>query len=126
MASSSGWSHWDWSCAWPSAVPVDLELAAEDRLPEPVEVAAYYVVSEALTNTTKHASASHARVAVEHRDGVLWLSVGDDGVGGADLERGSGLIGLRDRVEAIGGSIQVTSLPGEGTVIAVELPLRPA
>ena len=109
-----------------SAVPVDLELGAEDRLPEPVEVAAYYVISEALTNTAKHARASHARVAVQQRDGVLWLSVGDDGVGGAEPARGSGLIGLRDRVEALGGSIQVTSRSGEGTVIAVELPLRPA
>jgi signal transduction histidine kinase len=106
-----------------SAVPVDLELAAGDRLPEPVEVAAYYVVSEALTNTAKHARASHARVAVHKRDGVLSLSVGDDGVGGADPGRGSGLIGLRDRVEALGGSIQVTSHSGEGTVVAVELPL---
>ena len=109
-----------------SAVPVDLEFGAEDRLPEPVEVAAYYVISEALTNTAKHARASHARVAVQQRDGVLWLSVGDDGVGGAEPARGSGLIGLRDRVEALGGSIQVTSRSGEGTVIAVELPLRPA
>lgn len=109
-----------------SAIPVDLELAAEGRLPEPVEVAAYYVVSEALTNTTKHASASHALVAVEQRDGVLKLSVGDDGVGGVEPARGSGLVGLRDRVESLGGSIQVTSRPGEGTVIAVELPLRPA
>jgi signal transduction histidine kinase len=108
-----------------SAVPVDLELGAEERLPEPVEVAAYYVVSEALTNTVKHARASHARVAVQQRDGVLWLSVGDDGVGGAEPARGSGLIGLRDRVEALGGSIQVTSHSGEGTVIAVELPLQP-
>jgi signal transduction histidine kinase len=109
-----------------SAVPVDLELAAEDRLPEPVEVAAYYVVSEALTNTTKHARASHARVTVQQRDSALWLSVGDDGVGGAEPARGSGLIGLRDRVEALGGSIEVTSRSGEGTVVAVELPLRPA
>jgi signal transduction histidine kinase len=109
-----------------SAVPVELELGAEERLPESVEVAAYYVISEALTNTAKHARASHARVAVQQRDSVLWLSVGDDGVGGAEPARGSGLIGLRDRVEALGGSIQVTSRPGEGTVIAVELPLRPA
>jgi signal transduction histidine kinase len=109
-----------------SAVPVDLELAAEDRLPEPVEVAAYYVVSEALTNTTKHARASYARVTVQQRDSVLWLSVGDDGVGGAEPARGSGLIGLRDRVEALGGSIEVTSHSGEGTVVAVELPLQPA
>jgi signal transduction histidine kinase len=91
-----------------------------------VEVAAYYVISEALTNTAKYGRASHARVTVQQRDSVLWLSVGDDGVGGAEPARGSGLIGLRDRVEALGGSIQVTSRPGEGTVIAVELPLRPA
>jgi signal transduction histidine kinase len=109
-----------------SGVPVELELRAEDRFAGPVEVAAYYVISEALTNTAKHARASHARVAVRQHDGVLWLSVGDDGVGGAEPARGSGLIGLRDRVEALGGSIQVTSLPGEGTVIAAELPLRPA
>jgi signal transduction histidine kinase len=63
---------------------------------------------------------------VQPRDGVLWLSVGDDGVGGAEPARGSGLIGLGDRVEALGGSIQVTSHSGKGTVIAVELPLRPA
>jgi signal transduction histidine kinase len=91
-----------------------------------VEVAAYYVISEALTNTVKHARASHARVAVHKRDGALWLSIGDDGVGGAEPARGSGLIGLRDRVEALGGSIQLTSRSGEGTVIAVELPLQPA
>jgi signal transduction histidine kinase len=109
-----------------SAVPVELEFGAEERLPEPVEVAAYYVISEALTNTAKHAHASYARVAVQQRDSVLWLSVGDDGVGGAEPARGSGLIGLRDRVEALGGSIQVTSPAGEGTMIAVELPLRPA
>jgi signal transduction histidine kinase len=65
-------------------------------------------------------------VAVQQRDSVLWLSVGDDGVGGAEPVRGSGLIGLRDRVEALGGSIQITSPAGEGTMIAVELPLRPA
>jgi signal transduction histidine kinase len=70
--------------------------------------------------------ASYARVAVQQRDSVLWLSVGDDGVGGAEPARGSGLIGLRDRVEALDGSIQITSPAGEGTMIAVELPLRPA
>jgi signal transduction histidine kinase len=95
-----------------SAVPVELELGAEERLPALVEVAAYYVISEALTNTAKHARASYARVAVQQRDSVLWLSVGDDGVGGAEPARGSGLIGLRDRVEALGGSIQITSPAG--------------
>ena len=94
------------------------------RLPVPLEVAAYYVVSEALTNATRHASASTVRVAVELRGGSLHLSIRDDGVGGADPARGSGLIGLRDRAEALGGSIEVSSPPGEGTLILVELPLR--
>jgi signal transduction histidine kinase len=88
-------------------------------------VAAYYVVSEALTNTTKHARASHTHVAVEQRDTLLHLSIRDDGVGGADPAGGSGLIGLRDRVQALGGSIEVTSRPGDGTAILVELPLQP-
>ncbi|MDT7701950.1 MAG: hypothetical protein QOJ30_4275, partial [Pseudonocardiales bacterium] len=97
----------------------------EARPPDPTEVAAYYVVSEALTNTTKHARASHAHVAVEQRDALLHLSIRDDGVGGADPAGGSGLIGLRDRVQALGGSIEVTSRPGDGTAILVELPLQP-
>jgi signal transduction histidine kinase len=109
-----------------SAVPVELDVRAETRFPEPVEVAAYYVVSEALTNTTKHARASLTRVAVEERDGNLRVSVRDDGVGGAEPRRGSGLIGLRDRVEALGGSIDVRSGAGEGTLIVVELPRQPA
>src|SRR6266849_8442574 len=94
------------------------------RLPEPIEVAAYYVVSEALTNATKHARASVVRGAVEERDDSLHLSIRDDGVGGADPARGSGLTGLRDRVEALGGSLEVSSPPGEGTLILVQLPLR--
>jgi signal transduction histidine kinase len=88
-------------------------------------VAAYYVVSEALTNTTKHAHASHARVTVEQRDAHLHLSIRDDGTGGADPAGGSGLIGLRDRVHALSGSIEVNSPPGGGTAILVELPLQP-
>jgi signal transduction histidine kinase len=87
-------------------------------------VATYYVVSEALTNVTKHARASYARVAVEQRDGLLHLSIRDDGVGGADPASGSGLIGLRDRVQALAGSIEVLSPPGEGTAIVVDLPLQ--
>jgi signal transduction histidine kinase len=106
-----------------SPVPVELVIRTESRFPEPAEAATYYVVSEALTNTTKHASASRAHVAVEERAGCLCLSVRDDGVGGADPE-GSGLTGLRDRVEALGGSIDVRSRPGEGTLIQVRLPLR--
>jgi signal transduction histidine kinase len=108
-----------------AALPVELDIRTEARPPDPTEVAAYYVVSEALTNTTKHARASHAHVAVEQRDALLHLSIRDDGVGGADPAAGSGLIGLRDRVQALGGTIEVSSRPGDGTAILVELPLQP-
>ncbi len=109
-----------------SAVPVDLDLdvRAETRLPAPVEVAAYYVVSEALANAAKHAHASLVRVAVQVRHGDLELSVRDDGSGGADPARGSGLIGLADRVDALGGTIEVASPAGQGTTLRVTLPLR--
>jgi signal transduction histidine kinase len=107
-----------------SAVPVELEVRAETRLPEPVEVAAYYVVSEALTNTAKHAHASEAHVTVEARDGVLELSIRDDGSGGADPARGSGLIGLTDRVDALGGTIEVASPVGQGTTLLITLPIE--
>jgi signal transduction histidine kinase len=105
-----------------SAVAVELDARIEARLPEPVEVAAYYVVSEALTNAAKHARASMVRVTVEVRHGVLELSIGDDGVGGADPGRGSGLIGLTDRIDALGGTIEVTSPTGQGTTLRVMLP----
>jgi signal transduction histidine kinase len=106
-----------------SAVPVNLEVPAGTRLPAPVEVAAYYVVSEALTNTAKHAHASAVHVAVEARDGVLELSIRDDGSGGADPTRGSGLIGLTDRVHALGGTFEVASPVGHGTTLLVTLPV---
>jgi signal transduction histidine kinase len=82
------------------------------------------VVSEALTNATKHAHASLVRISLEKRDNGLHLAIRDDGVGGADPAAGSGLIGLRDRAEALGGSIGVSSPPGEGTLVTVQLPLR--
>jgi signal transduction histidine kinase/PAS domain-containing protein len=107
-----------------SAVPVELEVRVETRLPEPVERAAYYIVSEALTNTAKHAHASTVHVAVEARDGVLGLSIRDDGCGGADPTRGSGLIGLTDRVDALAGTIQVASPSGVGTTLLITLPLE--
>jgi PAS domain S-box-containing protein len=107
-----------------SAVPVLLEVRAETRLPEPVEVAAYYIVSEALTNTAKHAHASAVHVAVDACDGVLRLSIRDDGCGGADPTRGSGLIGLTDRVDALGGTIDVASPRAEGTTLLVTLPIE--
>jgi signal transduction histidine kinase len=112
------------SLARRSAVRVELEVRAETRLPEPVEVAAYYVVSEALTNTAKHAHASAVHVAVEARDGVLELSIRDDGSGGADATRGSGLIGLADRVDALGGAIEVASPVGQGTTLLITLPIE--
>ncbi|MDT7583749.1 MAG: hypothetical protein QOE32_1299 [Pseudonocardiales bacterium] len=109
-----------------STVPVELELGVEVPLPGPVEVAVYYVVSEAVTNTAKHAHASTVRVAVEARDGVLELSIRDDGSGGADPTRGSGLIGLTDRVDALGGAIEVVSPVGQGTMLHITLPLDEA
>ena len=109
-----------------SAVRVELEVSAPTRLPEPVEVAAYYVVSEALTNTAKHADASRLRVAVRERDGVLEVSVSDNGRGGADTAGGSGLIGLTDRVDALGGTIRVVSPAGQGTTLHVTLPIEPS
>src|SRR5206468_8247231 len=93
------------------------------RLAQPIEVAAYFVVSEALANAAKHSQASRIDVSLERRDGALLLSVGDDRVGGADAARGSGIVGLNDRVEALGGSLRVDSRPGEGTQIVAELPL---
>jgi PAS domain S-box-containing protein len=107
-----------------SAVPVQLDLAIAERLAERVEIGAYYVVSEALTNAAKHARASIVDVHARAFDGVLELKIDDDGVGGADPSRGSGLTGLADRVEALGGTISITSPPGEGTSLHVELSLE--
>jgi PAS domain S-box-containing protein len=106
-----------------SEVPVQLDVRTNRRLPSPMEVAAYYVVSEALTNAAKHADASVVAVDVEEAEGGLRISVRDDGVGGADLAGGSGLLGLKDRVEALGGRVSVESPRGVGTSIQVELPL---
>ncbi len=92
-----------------SAIPVDLDVTIDVRLAEPIEVAAYFVVSEALANAAKYSHASRIDVSLEQRDGKLLLSVRDDGVGGADPSRGSGLVGLTDRVEALSGSISVHS-----------------
>jgi signal transduction histidine kinase len=106
-----------------SAIPVALDLRMGMRLPAPIEVAAYYVMSEALANAAKHAQASQIDISVMPRDGRLMLSIRDDGIGGADRSRGSGLVGLTDRVEALGGSISIESPPGAGTHITAELPL---
>jgi signal transduction histidine kinase len=106
-----------------SPVPVQLDVRAEGRLPERIEVAAYYVVAEALTNAAKHAHATVVDVDAVAVDGVLRLTVRDDGAGGADRAGGTGLTGLNDRVEALGGTIAVASPVGGGTSVDVTLPL---
>jgi signal transduction histidine kinase len=106
-----------------SAVPVALELAIGRRLPDSVEVGAYYVVSEALTNAAKHSRATHVAVYAQAEDDILLLSISDDGIGGADFGKGSGLIGLRDRVEALGGRMRMVSPAGGGTSLDATIPL---
>jgi signal transduction histidine kinase len=106
-----------------SAIPVELDVQTEGGLPERVGVAAYYVVSEALANAAKHARASVVHVVVRTQDHMLSVCVRDDGLGGADPDRGSGLLGLKDRAEAIGGSLSLESADGAGTSLHVELPL---
>ncbi|HEY0534356.1 MAG TPA: GAF domain-containing protein [Actinoplanes sp.] len=105
-----------------SPVPVELNVRTAVRYPPSVEVAAYFVVSEALTNTTKHANAVQTDVEVWSMGDALRLRVSDDGVGGAQPRTGTGLSGLRDRVEALGGSLEVTSPVGHGTVLEISLP----
>jgi signal transduction histidine kinase len=107
-----------------SAVPVELDLRAKRRLPDQVEVAAYYVVSEALTNAAKHAQASVVHVELEARDATVRLAIHDDGVGGADPVQGSGLVGLTDRIDALGGTLELTSPTGSGTTLRIEIPLE--
>jgi signal transduction histidine kinase len=107
-----------------SAVPVQLDLAVDPGLPQSAEVAAYYVVAEALTNTAKHARASVVNVRVEAEDANLHLCIRDDGIGGADSRKGSGLIGLTDRVEALGGQMDVSSPLGSGTSLLVKIPIE--
>jgi signal transduction histidine kinase len=108
-----------------SALPVDLDVDLQRRLPDPVEVAAYQVVAEALSNAAEHANASVVRVGIRPRGNRLHMLVRDDGVGGADPARGWGLMGLSDRVQALGGTMTVHSPAGEGTVLQVDLPIDP-
>lgn len=106
-----------------SAIPVRLQVRADRRLPERVEVATYYVMAEALTNAAKHARASVVHVDLDGDDAFLRLSIRDDGVGGADPAQGSGLVGLKDRVEALGGTIDIASPDGAGTSLLVRIPV---
>jgi signal transduction histidine kinase len=111
-----------------SPVPVQLDVAIPDALPEPIQIATYYLVAEALTNTAKHAHASTVEVHLHTDDTdagepVLRIWVRDDGRGGADPHSGSGLVGLNDRVRALGGRLWLHSPPGAGTTMRAELPL---
>jgi signal transduction histidine kinase len=106
-----------------SAVPATVVMPAVARLPGPVEVTAYYVASEALTNAAKHAQASAVDIAVEADGRWLVLTIRDDGVGGADPSRGSGLISLGDRVQALGGVLDVRSETGGGTELIARIPI---
>jgi signal transduction histidine kinase len=107
-----------------STVPVQLVVHTEGRLPDRIEVASYYLVAEALTNAAKHSEASEISVDVEQSNEQVRLSIRDDGVGGADPQRGSGLTGLGDRVNALGGAIEIMSAPGDGTSLLVTLPIQ--
>ena len=104
-------------------MPVRLDLHIDARLPDQIELAAYYVVAEALTNAAKHAGASCVDVEVFADGVVVHVRVRDDGCGGADVSRGSGLLGLKDRVEALGGDISLQSPAGGGTSVEIALPL---
>jgi signal transduction histidine kinase len=108
--------------AYRARLPLELDVGLSERLPDRVEAAAYYVVSEALTNIAKHAQASAVRIRVQRTDGRAVVDIADDGVGGADGARGSGLRGLADRVDALGGRLRVESPPGRGTVVHAEIP----
>jgi signal transduction histidine kinase len=107
-----------------SAVPVELDVRAEQPMPEHIEVAAYYVVSEALTNVAKHARASMVNIELDADDAILQLAIRDDGVGGADPGQGSGLVGVADRVEALGGRLHINSPAAGGTSLLVEIPVE--
>jgi PAS domain S-box-containing protein len=104
-------------------LPVEIDDVPDERLPEPVEAAAYYLIAEAITNVAKHAQASHVAVSVRHDNGRIVVEVADDGIGGADPGSGSGLHGLADRVEALHGHLRVDSPPGGGTRVEARIPV---
>ena len=106
-----------------SPLPVRAQVRASGRLPRSCEVTAYYVAAEAFTNAAKHAGASAVDILIEQAGGTLTVQVRDDGAGGADPSHGSGLTGLRDRVEAVGGRMTLDSPAGTGTTLTVLLPI---
>ncbi|HJV14131.1 MAG TPA: sensor histidine kinase [Propionibacteriaceae bacterium] len=107
-----------------ASIPVELVDTPNDRLPPPLEAAAYFVVAEAVTNVAKYAQASHATVSVQRNNGVVEVQVADDGIGGADPAKGTGLRGLADRVSALNGRLEVISEHGHGTTVKATIPCR--
>ena len=105
-------------------LPVEVLAVPAERLPEPVEATAYYVVAEALTNVAKYARATAATVSAVLADDRLYVEVRDDGIGGASIDGGSGLRGLTDRVEAVRGSLRIDSAPGRGTTVVASIPMH--
>ena len=105
-----------------ASIPVTVHGAIHDRLPDSIELAAYFVVSEVLTNVTKHASPTKASVTLVRESGVLRVTISDDGVGGARIATGSGLAGLRDRLDALDATLEIDSRPTQGTTVRAELP----
>jgi signal transduction histidine kinase len=110
------------SVATRATIPVEVIGATEDRFPEPVELAAFFIVCEALANIARHSEASSALVELERKQAALVVEVTDDGIGGASADTGTGLRGVADRVEALGGRLQVWSPVGEGTRLRAEIP----
>jgi signal transduction histidine kinase len=107
-----------------SPIPATADISVEGPLPEAVEIAAYYIVGEALSNVAKHSRATKVTVCAYEEDAKLHLSVSDNGIGGAKTGSGSGLVGLNDRVEALGGRMTITSVPGTGTSLSVTIPVN--
>jgi signal transduction histidine kinase len=105
-------------------VPVDLEVTVPTQLPGPTAAAIYFICAEALTNSAKHAAASRVTAVITSGDGLVYVEVADDGIGGADAGLGSGLSGLADRIETLGGMLQIESPPGRGTRLAAQIPLN--
>lgn len=106
-----------------SPIPVQLDVRTRERFPEPVEVAAYFIASESLANAAKHSQATHIAVSLTFEDETMRLFISDDGIGGTDPGRGSGVTGLRDRVDALGGTLELESGPGAGTSLTATLPV---
>ena len=124
MLADRGLSHAVRALALDTALPVELDVDLPGRLTAPVESACYFAVAEALANAVKHSGARRVHVRIQHADGLLRIEVADDGVGGADPARGTGLRGVERRLGTFDGILAVSSPPGGPTMIAMEVPCR--